>query len=99
MALCHAHAQMAARPENECKGLATRVCCTVDAAYMTACTGPDGLTMTAEMRLAELVRRWEDCRRRGQDVTVEQLCGDSPELVAELRQRIGATPAVPSDRA
>ncbi len=45
---------------------------------------------TIANRLEELFRRWEEARRRGEQVSVEELCRDTPELVDALRQRIAA---------
>ncbi len=41
-------------------------------------------------RLSALVDQWECARRAGRECTVDELCGDSPELAAELRGRIKA---------
>ena len=41
-------------------------------------------------RLAELLLRWEELHEQGQEVTVDRLCPDSPELAAELARRISA---------
>lgn len=40
--------------------------------------------------LSELLLRWEEAVQAGQPITPEALCGDCPELLNELRQRIGA---------
>jgi serine/threonine protein kinase/tetratricopeptide (TPR) repeat protein len=45
-------------------------------------TGPD------ETRLLDLLVRWEELRRQGQEVTVVELCADYPELAAGLRKRL-----------
>ena len=39
--------------------------------------------------LADKLLEWEQKRRDGTPLTPEQLCADSPELVVELRRRIG----------
>jgi hypothetical protein len=39
-------------------------------------------------RILELLVEWEERRRRGEDVTPEQLCPDDPALQAELRRRL-----------
>jgi serine/threonine protein kinase len=44
--------------------------------------------MTETSYLSELLLRWQDLRRQGQEVTVEELCRDCPELAAALRERI-----------
>jgi serine/threonine-protein kinase len=41
-------------------------------------------------RLEELLLRWEELHDQGQDVTVDDLCPDSPEVAAELARRIAA---------
>jgi eukaryotic-like serine/threonine-protein kinase len=43
---------------------------------------------SVEARLSELVLRWEELRQRGQDIYVEDLCSDCPELLEDLKQRI-----------
>jgi serine/threonine-protein kinase len=43
-----------------------------------------------EDRLEELLQRWDERQRRGEDVPAEGLCADCPELAAELRRRIDA---------
>jgi WD40 repeat protein len=53
--------------------------------------------MTADNRLPGLVARWEALRAAGRPVSVEELCGDCPDLVPALRERLGglhATDAV-----
>jgi eukaryotic-like serine/threonine-protein kinase len=44
----------------------------------------------AQSRIDELLLRWEELHEQGQEVTVDQLCPDSPELAAELARRISA---------
>ena len=41
-------------------------------------------------RLDELLLRWEELHEQGQEVTVDRLCPDSPELAAELARRVSA---------
>ncbi len=41
-------------------------------------------------RIDELLLRWEELHEQGQEVTVDHLCPDSPELAAELARRISA---------
>jgi formylglycine-generating enzyme required for sulfatase activity/serine/threonine protein kinase len=45
-----------------------------------------------ENRLEELLQRGEELRRRGEPVSVEELCRDCPELVLLLRARIEGDP-------
>jgi serine/threonine protein kinase len=45
--------------------------------------------MPGETRLDDLLRRYRECRARGQAVSAEELCRDCPELLAALRERIG----------
>ena len=44
--------------------------------------------MTDEDRIAELLLRWEEAFDHGQDLTAEELCAGSPELLEPLKQRI-----------
>jgi serine/threonine protein kinase len=44
--------------------------------------------MSNETQLEELIERWEDLFRQGQDIPAEELCRDCPELVETLRRRI-----------
>src|SRR6516225_2647332 len=39
-------------------------------------------------RLDQLLLRWEELHEQGQDVTVDHLCADTPELAPELARRI-----------
>ncbi len=41
-----------------------------------------------EQRIEELLVQWDDQQAQGRDVSAEELCQDSPELVDELRVRI-----------
>jgi serine/threonine protein kinase len=41
-------------------------------------------------RLVDLLVDWEESRRRGTPPSLEELCGDRPDLLAELRRRIEA---------
>jgi len=41
-----------------------------------------------EDRIAELLLRWEEAFDHGQDLTTEELCAGSPELLEPLKQRI-----------
>jgi serine/threonine protein kinase len=45
---------------------------------------------TDNSRLEDLLLRWEELRAEGRDLTVEELCPDSPTLAAELAGRIAA---------
>jgi serine/threonine-protein kinase len=47
-----------------------------------------------EGRLEELLQRWDERRREGEDVPAERLCADCPELAAELARRIQAIRAL-----
>ncbi len=49
-----------------------------------------------EERLDELLLRWDELRRQGRDISAEELCGDVPELLAELRRRIEVVRAMDS---
>jgi serine/threonine-protein kinase len=44
--------------------------------------------------LGDLLLRWEELHEQGQSVTPEELCGDCPELLDELRRRIQALQAL-----
>ncbi len=46
--------------------------------------------MTSESILEEILDRWEDARERGEQLGVEQLCRDHPDLAAEVQARIAA---------
>src|SRR5262245_30280241 len=46
--------------------------------------------MTSDERLIHLLLAWEDRRDRGEPVTPETLCADSPELRDELRRLVRA---------
>ncbi len=46
--------------------------------------GPD------DNRVTDLALRWEELREQGQEVPIEDLCRDSPELIEPLRRRIQA---------
>jgi len=41
-------------------------------------------------KVADFLERWEDLADAGQELSVEELCQDEPELVEELRWRIAA---------
>ncbi|MGO9462777.1 MAG: serine/threonine-protein kinase PknK [Isosphaeraceae bacterium] len=61
---------------------------------------PDGTTVSANMasdtatagpldiRLSNLLVRWEELIKNGHDASAEELCGDCPELVEALRAQI-----------
>ncbi|HVU86176.1 MAG TPA: transporter substrate-binding protein [Pirellulales bacterium] len=51
--------------------------------------------MTTDSRISELIARWEALNFQGQNVSIEQLCGDCPELADELRKHV-AQLAAPS---
>lgn len=44
----------------------------------------------ADDRLTELLLRWEEAWEHGQDVPVQELCKDCPELVGPLQEKIDA---------
>ena len=44
--------------------------------------------MTNEMRLQELLARWEQARERGEPVTPEELCRHHPELLEEFSREV-----------
>ncbi len=44
--------------------------------------------MAREQRIAELAALWHAQRARGQEVTLEGLCADSPELIEAVRKQI-----------
>jgi hypothetical protein len=46
--------------------------------------------MAANTKLEELLLRWEDNRRQGRRISIEELCRDSPELKQELQWQIKA---------
>jgi hypothetical protein len=50
--------------------------------------------MSSDSRVTDLLTRWRDSRAGGNPVTPEELCGDCPELLADLRQHIEALVAV-----
>jgi ABC-type amino acid transport substrate-binding protein len=50
--------------------------------------------MTHDDRLFELVARWEERRRQGEDVTPEEVCSDCPERVEEMRRAIEKLEAI-----
>src|SRR5579884_3122397 len=47
-----------------------------------------GIAMSDETGLDDLLSRWEQERGRGRDLTATELCGDRPELAPELERRI-----------
>ena len=48
----------------------------------------DGAVMPSESRLEELFLEWQAVRAQGQTLPAEEVCGDSPELVVQLEDRI-----------
>src|SRR5262245_30399048 len=48
------------------------------------------LDMPNDPRLAELLSRWEALQEQGQDISLEELCRDCPELVGGLRRQVAA---------
>jgi WD40 repeat protein/tRNA A-37 threonylcarbamoyl transferase component Bud32 len=53
-----------------------------------SCCYAQGLHMSTDEQLSNLVTRWEDARRHGQAPTAEELCRDTPALVDDLKQCI-----------
>ena len=49
---------------------------------------------TNKERLADLLLQWEENLEQGRDVSAEELCRESPELVEELSRRISALKAI-----
>jgi hypothetical protein len=49
--------------------------------------------MTPEDRIQELLEKWDDLRKLGQELSAEELCQDCPELLDEVRKRIEALKA------
>jgi serine/threonine protein kinase len=47
--------------------------------------------MDTDERLGELVARWEEARRRGEDIPTEDFCKDCPELIRPFARRIAAS--------
>ncbi|HEX5271682.1 MAG TPA: serine/threonine-protein kinase, partial [Gemmataceae bacterium] len=46
--------------------------------------------MNSDERLAEMMDTWQEARARGADVAPEELCRDSPALLAELSRQVAA---------
>jgi len=44
-------------------------------------------------RVQELLERWDDLRKQGNELSAEELCQDCPELVDEVRRCIEALKA------
>jgi hypothetical protein len=53
-----------------------------------------GSMLTVEALLSRLMLRWDELRRQGQSISVEELCGDCPELMEELKRRIKDVDAI-----
>ena len=49
--------------------------------------------MTPEDRIQELLERWDDRRKLGDELSAEELCHDCPQLLEEVRKRIEALKA------
>src|SRR4051794_14971326 len=43
---------------------------------------------TNDVRLMDLLVRWEESRGQGRDITIEELCAGCPELAGELGRQI-----------
>src|SRR5262249_62436184 len=50
--------------------------------------------MSGAGTVSELLLRWEELRALGRPVSAEELCGDRPELVEEMRRQSRALEAV-----
>ncbi|WP_425400975.1 protein kinase domain-containing protein [Aeoliella sp.] len=46
--------------------------------------------MSSETQVDDLLDRWEDARGRGEHLSPEELCRESPELLSEVRDKIAA---------
>jgi urea transport system substrate-binding protein len=44
--------------------------------------------MTTDSRITDLLSRWDSLREQGQTLSVEELCGQHPELADELRKHL-----------
>src|SRR5262249_61810868 len=49
-----------------------------------------GPSMETEARVDALIDRWEEMQEHGTPLTIEALCSDCPELVVEVRRRLGS---------
>jgi serine/threonine protein kinase len=54
---------------------------------------PQAPPVRAEL-LSERLLRWQELRQQGQPVAAEELCGDCPEMIEEVRQQIQALEAM-----
>jgi WD40 repeat protein/predicted Ser/Thr protein kinase len=52
--------------------------------------------MSVNERLGDLLLRWMELQKQGKPITPEELCRDYPELLDELRRRIGALQSLDS---
>jgi hypothetical protein len=52
--------------------------------------------METDTRVDGLIDRWEERHQRGAPLTIQELCADCPELIAEVRRRIAALRAMDS---
>ncbi|HEV3256485.1 MAG TPA: protein kinase [Gemmataceae bacterium] len=52
--------------------------------------------MSTTTRLSELLLRWQELKREGQDLAAEELCADCPELIEDLRQQMQALESMES---
>lgn len=46
--------------------------------------------MSNEEKISDLLLQWEESQERGEDLDVETLCADFPELIEEVQKRIAA---------
>jgi hypothetical protein len=44
--------------------------------------------VSAEIRIVDLILRWQDLRGQGQTPTPEEICADTPELLDEFMRRV-----------
>jgi serine/threonine protein kinase len=49
--------------------------------------------MSFDTRVNERLRRYEELKKQGQPITPEELCRDCPELLEEVKRRLGAASA------
>src|SRR4051812_25462663 len=59
--------------------------------------GSKGRSMTdADELLSLMLRRWDELRRQGDPISIDELCRDHPHLRPELELRIGEVQAIDS---
>src|SRR5262249_6625093 len=52
--------------------------------------------METDTRVDGLIDRWEELHRRGSPLTIQGICADCPQLIAQGRRRVAALPAMDS---